>query len=40
MLIGLDGGCKLESNKVVSATQIFDQIDQMPMRQQELRNQN
>ncbi|GAA0733656.1 hypothetical protein GCM10009430_48010 [Aquimarina litoralis] len=40
MLIGLDGGRRLQSNKVISAAQIFDQIDQMPMRRQELRNQN
>jgi len=40
ILIGLDGGIKLESNKVISSSQIFDQIDQMPMRKQELRTKN
>ncbi|AXT53699.1 DUF4174 domain-containing protein [Aquimarina sp. BL5] len=40
ILIGLDGGAKLESNKVISSSQIFDQIDQMPMRRQELRTKN
>ncbi|WP_299902694.1 DUF4174 domain-containing protein [uncultured Aquimarina sp.] len=40
ILIGLDGGRKLQSSKVVSAAQIFDQIDQMPMRQQELKLKN
>lgn len=40
ILIGLDGGIKLESNKVISSSQIFDQIDQMPMRRHELRTKN
>ncbi|WP_299610445.1 DUF4174 domain-containing protein [uncultured Aquimarina sp.] len=40
ILIGLDGGRKLQSSKVVSATQIFDQIDQMPMRRQEIKLKN
>ncbi|MBQ4805408.1 DUF4174 domain-containing protein [Aquimarina sp. MMG015] len=40
ILIGLDGGIKLKSNKVLLSTQIFDQIDQMPMRRQELRIKN
>lgn len=40
ILIGLDGGLKLQSHKVVPAAQIFDQIDQMPMRQQELKLKN
>ncbi|WP_405206015.1 DUF4174 domain-containing protein [Aquimarina sp. LLG6339-5] len=40
ILIGLDGGMKLKSNKVLLSTQIFDQIDQMPMRRQELRIKN
>ncbi|WP_170837157.1 DUF4174 domain-containing protein [Aquimarina amphilecti] len=40
ILIGLDGSIKLKSNKVLLSTQIFDQIDQMPMRRQELRIKN
>ncbi|MGY3795667.1 DUF4174 domain-containing protein [Aquimarina sp. 433] len=40
ILIGLDGGSKSKSNKVVSAAQIFDQIDQMPMRRQEIKLKN
>ncbi|WP_108802595.1 DUF4174 domain-containing protein [Aquimarina sp. Aq107] len=40
ILLGLDGGTKLKSNKVLSSVQIFDQIDQMPMRRQELRIKN
>ncbi|WP_299189849.1 DUF4174 domain-containing protein [uncultured Aquimarina sp.] len=40
ILLGLDGGTKLKSNKVLSSAQIFDQIDQMPMRRQELRIKN
>ncbi|WP_298548920.1 DUF4174 domain-containing protein [uncultured Aquimarina sp.] len=40
ILIGLDGGIKLESNKLVSASLIFEQIDQMPIRKQELRIKN
>jgi len=40
ILIGLDGGMKLKSNKLLSSAQIFDQIDQMPIRRQELRIKN
>ncbi|MHA7060080.1 DUF4174 domain-containing protein [Aquimarina sp. M1] len=40
ILIGLDGGIKLTSNNVLSSSQIFGNIDQMPMRRQGLRNKN
>ncbi|MBW1298660.1 DUF4174 domain-containing protein [Aquimarina litoralis] len=40
LLIGLDGGRKLESTRVIPASQIFDQIDQMPMRMQEIKLKN
>lgn len=38
VLIGLDGGVKLEKNIAIDPSQIFELIDQMPMRQNELRN--
>ncbi|MFD2564846.1 DUF4174 domain-containing protein [Aquimarina rubra] len=40
ILIGLDGGIKMESFDFVSANKIFNQIDQMPMRIQELKTKN
>ena len=38
-LVGKDGGVKRASGSVVAMKDIFDQIDAMPMRQQELRRQ-
>ena len=38
ILIGLDGGTKFEKNNPVSPKILFDLIDTMPMRQNELRN--
>lgn len=36
LLIGLDGGIKFRSTQLVSAQEIFDRIDAMPMRRSEL----
>ena len=38
LLIGLDGGIKLEQTKVLSAEKLFAIIDGMPMRKREIRN--
>lgn len=38
-LVGKDGGVKRASSTVVAMRDIYDQIDAMPMRQQELRRQ-
>ena len=38
-LVGKDGGVKRSSSTVVAMMDIYDQIDAMPMRQQELRRQ-
>jgi len=40
ILIGLDGGIKLNKSNLISPVKIFDKIDQMPMRQQELKIKN
>ncbi|MCU0398062.1 MAG: DUF4174 domain-containing protein, partial [Cyclobacteriaceae bacterium] len=37
MLIGKDGGVKLNSQQPVTVNQIFELIDSMPMRQHEMR---
>ena len=37
VLIGKDGGEKLRSNQLVSTKKLFGLIDQMPMRQSEMR---
>jgi len=37
LLVGLDGGIKLHQNTLLPAQQLFDRIDAMPMRAQELR---
>lgn len=37
ILIGLDGGVKLRKNEFLSTDQLFRLIDQMPMRQSEIR---
>lgn len=37
LLIGLDGGVKLRQNTFISKEKLFARIDQMPMRQRELR---
>ena len=37
-LIGLDGGIKLEKTTVLKKRELFDTIDSMPMRINELRN--
>ena len=37
ILIGLDGGEKLEQTEVLSAEKLFNTIDSMPMRQAEIR---
>ncbi|UZD22739.1 DUF4174 domain-containing protein [Algoriphagus halophytocola] len=36
-LIGLDGGVKLQKNTVLSCDELFKTIDQMPMRQSEMK---
>ncbi|MHC5614657.1 MAG: DUF4174 domain-containing protein [Nostoc sp.] len=36
ILVGKDGGVKRQDTKPVKATAIFEQIDAMPMRQQEM----
>jgi hypothetical protein len=36
ILIGKDGGEKLRSSKAISVSNIFDEIDAMPMRQDEM----
>jgi hypothetical protein len=38
MLIGLDGGIKLEQAKILSTEKLFVLIDGMPMRKREIRN--
>lgn len=38
VLIGLDGGTKFEKNNLVDPKTLFDLIDTMPMRKDELRN--
>ena len=38
LLIGKDGGIKYESNRSVSLIQLFELIDSMPMRQDEMRH--
>lgn len=37
VLVGKDGGIKLRSEDVVSAVELFDLVDRMPMRQSEKR---
>ncbi|TVQ02283.1 MAG: DUF4174 domain-containing protein [Balneolaceae bacterium] len=37
ILIGKDGGEKLRQDEIVSSQKLFDRIDSMPMRRQELR---
>lgn len=39
-LIGLDGGIKLEQNRVLSSEKLFAIIDGMPMRKTEIKNKN
>ncbi|AIE87942.1 DUF4174 domain-containing protein [Fimbriimonas ginsengisoli] len=39
VLLGKDGATALDESSSVSASQIFDLVDEMPMRQQELRRQ-
>ena len=38
ILIGLDGGIKLEQKQVLSKEKLFSLIDGMPMRKREIRN--
>ena len=38
LLIGKDGGIKYESNRSVSLMQLFELIDSMPMRQDEMQH--
>ena len=38
LLIGKDGGIKYESNRPVSLIQLFELIDSMPMRQDEMQH--
>lgn len=38
LLVGLDGGIKLEQNSIISSEKLFTIIDGMPMRKRELRN--
>ena len=40
MLVGKDGGQKLVSGNVVSSGRLFDLIDSMPMRRNEMRRQS
>ena len=37
VLIGKDGGIKYSSNKIISSAKLYVLIDQMPMRQQEMK---
>ena len=37
VLIGKDGGVKMNKNDIVSTRELFQLIDSMPMRQQEMR---
>lgn len=38
LLIGKDGGVKLKKKYIVEAKEVFDLIDQMPMRKSEMEN--
>lgn len=38
VLLGLDGGIKLQQNTVLTITKLFSTIDSMPMRRAELRD--
>ncbi|MCK0146521.1 DUF4174 domain-containing protein [Arenibacter sp. F26102] len=40
ILIGLDGGIKLEKTEVLTASELFGTIDAMPMRRAEMKNKN
>jgi hypothetical protein len=40
ILIGLDGGVKLRAEEFLSNQKLFDTIDAMPMRMQEMRRKN
>ncbi|QTD37192.1 DUF4174 domain-containing protein [Polaribacter batillariae] len=40
LLIGLDGGIKLQQNSVLKPDKLFAIIDGMPMRKRELKNKN
>ena len=40
ILIGLDGGIKLEQNELLSVETLFNTIDSMPMRRKELLKRN
>mgnify|MGYP003671737272 FL=1 len=40
ILIGLDGGIKLEKTEVLTTTELFATIDVMPMRRAEMKNKN
>jgi hypothetical protein len=40
VLVGKDGGRKLSSNTIITSTKLYSLIDQMPMRKQEIKNQN
>ena len=40
VLIGKDGGRKLSSNTIITSIKLYSLIDQMPMRKQEIKNQN
>lgn len=39
LLLGKDGGIKMRKNDIVSTREIFQLIDSMPMRQEEMRRQ-
>ena len=38
ILIGLDGGIKIEQNQLLTSIELFSTIDGMPMRRSELKN--
>ncbi|MCK0192864.1 DUF4174 domain-containing protein [Arenibacter sp. F20364] len=40
ILMGLDGGIKLEKTEVLTTTELFGTIDAMPMRRAEMKNKN
>ena len=40
LLLGLDGGIKLEQDKILSLKKLFTIIDGMPMRRSELKSKN
>ncbi|OAQ42318.1 hypothetical protein A5893_04190 [Pedobacter psychrophilus] len=40
VLVGKDGGQKFSSNEIITSAKLYDLIDQMPMRKQEMKGKN